>query len=139
MTAAESYAAAAGRVLLSAIFLMSGFGKLADRTGTIQYIEAAGLPLPSIAYLVALVCEIGGGLAILVGFKARIAAAIMCLFTLAAAIGFHSNFADPDMVIHFMKNVAMAGGFLMIVAFGAGPLSVDGWMKSHEALGVATR
>jgi putative oxidoreductase len=137
MIAAESYAAAAGRVLLSAIFLMSGFGKLADRTGTIQYIESAGLPLPSIAYLVALVCEIGGGLAILVGFKARLAAAVMCLFTLAAALGFHSNFADPNMVIHFMKNVAMAGGFLMIVAFGAGPLSVDSWMQSRGALGAA--
>jgi putative oxidoreductase len=139
MTASESYAAAAGRVLLSAIFLMSGFGKLADRTGTIQYIESAGLPLPSIAYLVALVCEIGGGLAILVGFKARIAAAVMCLFTLASAIGFHSNFADPDMVIHFMKNLAIAGGFLMIVAFGAGPLSVDGRMKAPAALGAAAR
>jgi putative oxidoreductase len=134
MTATESYAAAAGRVLLSAIFLMSGFGKLTDRTGTIQYIEAAGLPLPSIAYIIALVCEIGGGLAILVGFRARIAAAVLCIFTLAAAIGFHSNFADPDMVIHFMKNVAMAGGFLMIVAFGPGPLSVDERMRSRTTL-----
>jgi len=125
MSAPESYVALAGRILLSAIYLISGWGKLTDRTGTIQYIESAGLPLPSLAYLAALICELGGGLAVLVGFKARFTAAVMCVFTLAAALGFHSNFADPDMTIHFMKNVAIAGGFLMIVAFGPGTLSID--------------
>lgn len=139
MSATESYAAAAGRVLLSLIYLMSGFGKLTDRTGTIQYIESAGLPLPSVAYLLAVACELGGGLAVLAGFKARIAAAVMCVFTLAAALGFHSNFADPNMMIHFMKNVAIAGGFLMIVAFGPGRLSVDEHMSAHGAVRSAAR
>lgn len=125
MTAVESYTALAGRALLSLIYLISGWGKLTDRTGTIQYIESAGLPLASLAYLVALICELGGGLAVLVGFKARFASAVLSAFTIAAAIGFHSNFADPNMTIHFMKNLAIAGGFLMIVAFGPGALSLD--------------
>lgn len=125
MTTVESYVALAGRALLCLIYLVSGWGKLTDRTGTIQYIESAGLPLASVAYLIALVCELGGGLAILVGFRARFAAAVLSAFTIAAAFGFHSNFADPNITIHFMKNLAIAGGFLMIVAFGPGGLSVD--------------
>jgi putative oxidoreductase len=139
MSATESYTAVVGRILLSAMYLISGFGKLTDRTGTIQYIESAGLPLPSLAYLVALACELAGGLAVLVGFKARIAAAVMCLFTIAAALGFHSNFADPNMVIHFMKNFAIAGGFLMIVAFGPGRLSVDEYMDTRRTVGATAR
>jgi putative oxidoreductase len=139
MSTTESYAAVVGRILLSLMYLISGFGKLTDRTGTIQYIESAGLPLPSLAYLIAVVCELAGGLAVLVGFKARFAAAVLCLFTIAAALGFHSNFADPNMVIHFMKNFAIAGGFLMIVAFGPGRLSVDEYMSGHGAVRAAAR
>jgi putative oxidoreductase len=139
MNTYEPYIAAVGRVLLSLIFLMSGFMKLTDRTGTIQYIQAAGLPLPSLDYLIALVCEIGGGLGILLGFKARLAAAVLFVFTLTAAFGFHSNFADPNMMIHFMKNVAIAGGFLLIVAFGPGRLSLDARKSSRDATGASVR
>ena len=130
--ACQSYAAVGGRILLSVMFLLSGFGKLADRTGTIQYIESAGLPLPSLAYLVSLVCEIGGGLAILVGFKARWAAAVLFVFTLAAGLSFHAHFNDQDQTIHFLKNLAIAGGFLYVVAFGTGCFSLDAWLAKKS-------
>lgn len=130
--ACQSYAAVGGRILLSVMFLLSGFGKLADRTGTIQYIESAGLPFPSLAYLVSLVCEIGGGLAILVGFKARWAAAVLFVFTLAAGLSFHAHFNDQDQTIHFLKNLAIAGGFLYVVAFGAGCFSLDAWLAKKS-------
>ncbi|MGE5538797.1 MAG: DoxX family protein [Gemmatimonas sp.] len=121
----QPYAVVAGRILLSLIFLVSGVGKLADPSGTIQSIAAAGLPLPAAAYAVAVLCELGGGLAVLVGYHARLAAAIMAAFTIAAALMFHNDLADPDQMVHFLKNLAIAGGFLCIVAFGAGALSLD--------------
>ena len=125
MEASASYAAVAGRLLLSLIFLVSGVSKLADPSGTMQYIESAGLPMPGVAYLVALVCELGCGLALLVGYRARWAAAVLTVFTLASALAFHAHFTDPDQMVHFMKNLAIAGGFLYVVAYGAGALSVD--------------
>lgn len=125
MHAYEPVALLAGRMLLSVIFLISGVGKLADPSGTMREIEGAGLPLPALAYAVALVCEIGGGIAVLVGFRARLAAAVLTVYTLAAALGFHTHFADPNQMIHFMKNVSIAGGFLLLVAHGAGRWSLD--------------
>ena len=133
MHAYEPVALLAGRILLSAIFLMSGLGKLADPSGTIQGIADAGLPLPALAYAVALVCEIGGGFAVLVGFHARVAAAVLAVFSLAAALSFHTQFADPNQMIHFMKNVAIAGGLLQVAAFGGGRFSLDGWRARRVA------
>jgi putative oxidoreductase len=117
--------ALAGRILLAAIFILSGAGKLADPGGTIGYIGAAGLPLAPVAYAGAVAAELGGGLALVLGFRTRIAAAVLALFSLAAAFSFHSNFADQNQLIHFLKNVAMAGGLLQVVAFGGGRFSLD--------------
>ncbi len=114
-----------GRVLLAAIFLISGFGKLTNPAGTIAYIEMAGLPLPTLAYGVAVVVEAIGGLALIVGYQTRLVALALAVFSLAAAVGFHGNLADTNQFIHFFKNVAMAGGLLQVVAFGAGRLSLD--------------
>jgi putative oxidoreductase len=88
-------------------------------------IRAAGLPLPSMALALSVVVEVGGGLLLVAGFKTRIVAAALALFSLATAVSFHSNFADQNQMIHFLKNVMMAGGLLQIVAFGAGALSLD--------------
>ena len=122
---ASPYLALLGRLLLAVIFLLSGFGKLTAASGTIAYIESAGLPAPTLAYAVALVVELVGGLLLVVGFQARLAALILALFTVAAAFGFHSNFADQNQTIHFLKNIAIVGGLLQVVAFGAGALSFD--------------
>jgi putative oxidoreductase len=117
--------ATAGRVLMAILFLLSGLSKLAAPAATIGYIGAAGLPVPSLAYVAALGVELGGSVLLLAGFHARIAAAILAAFTIAAALAFHSNFADQNEMIHFMKNVALVGGLLQVVAFGAGSFSLD--------------
>jgi putative oxidoreductase len=114
-----------GRVLLSAIFLASVVGKLQAPAATIDYIAAAGLPSPPVAYAIAVLVELAGGLALLIGFRTRMAAGALAVFSVAAALGFHNNLADMNQFIHFFKNVAIAGGLLQVVAFGAGAFSVD--------------
>ena len=127
MTSLSRYAPVIGRLLIAAIFLMSGFGKIADPTGTQGYIAAAGLPLPLVAYLIAVAVEAGGGLLLLLGFQTRIAALALAVFTIAAAFGFHHDLADQNQMIHFLKNLAIAGGLLQVVAFGAGAFSLDAY------------
>lgn len=115
----------AGRVLLSAIFLLSGTSKITDPAGTIGYIQMVGLPVPVAAYAVAVAVEILGGLALVLGLRTRLAALALAGFSLVTAVGFHSNLGDLNQFIHFFKNVAMAGGLLQVVAFGAGRYSLD--------------
>ncbi|HTN96495.1 MAG TPA: DoxX family protein, partial [Nordella sp.] len=118
-------AAALGRVLIAAIFILSGLTKLTAVSGTIGYIAAAGLPLAPVAFAIAVAIEVVGGIALIVGFKTRWVAAALALFSVATAIGFHANLADQNQFIHFFKNIAMAGGLVQIVAFGGGALSLD--------------
>ncbi|WP_439448239.1 DoxX family protein [Stenotrophomonas sp. ATs4] len=120
-----SSAALLGRLLLSAIFLVSGIGKLADASGTIGYIASSGLPLPQLAYVAALAVELGGALLLVLGYQTRSVALLMALFALATAIGFHANVSDQNQLFHFLKNLAMAGGLLQVCAFGAGAFSLD--------------
>ena len=115
----------AGRLLIGLPFAMSGLSKLAATGPTTEMIRAAGLPLPTLALTLAIIVELGGGLLLVAGFRARIVAAALAVFSLATAVAFHSNFADQNQMIHFLKNVMMAGGLLQIVAFGAGAVSVD--------------
>jgi putative oxidoreductase len=124
----EKYAtliAAAGRFLLAVLFILSGLSKCAAPAATQAYIASAGLPAPLISYLVAILVEVGGGVLILVGYQTRIAAAVVAVFTVVAALVFHTNFADQNQFIHFVKNLAITGGLLQVVAFGAGSLSID--------------
>ncbi|OAP36795.1 LysR family transcriptional regulator [Sinorhizobium glycinis] len=123
--ALQSSLALVGRLLLAVIFIVSGVEKAADPAGTIAYISAANLPLPRVAYAIALVAEIGGGILLVLGYQARLVALVLAAFTLASALGFHMEFDDTNQLIHFMKNLAITGGFLQIVAFGAGGLSLD--------------
>lgn len=115
-----------GRVLIAAIFLISGIGKLAAPQATQAYIVSAGLPAPALAYLVAVLIEVGGGVLLILGYRTRVVAVVLALFALATAVSFHGHYADPNQVNHFLKNIAITGGLLQIVAFGAGPLSLDG-------------
>ena len=121
----NSLVPAIGRLLIAALFLLSGLGKIFAPAGTQAYIAAAGLPLPVIAYAIALIAEVGGGLLLLLGYRSRLVALGLAVFTLATALGFHHNLADQNQMIHFMKNLAITGGLLQIVGFGAGAISVD--------------
>src|SRR5579859_7496026 len=104
---------------------MSGLSKLGAHAATVGYIGMVGLPVPSLAYLVAVAIEVGGGLMLLSGYRVRPASVVMAVFSLVTAFFFHRNFADQNQMIHFLKNVMIAGGLLQIVAFGAGALSLD--------------
>lgn len=111
-----------GRFLLVAIFIYSGIGKIGGYAATQGYMEAMGVPgfmLPLVIIL-----EVLGGIAILVGFKARWVALLMAGFSIVSALIFHP-FSDPEQQNNFLKNFAMAGGFLMIFAHGAGAFSFD--------------
>lgn len=120
-----------GRIALSAIFIISGWGKLAGYAATQQYMEAVGVPGALLPLVIAL--ELGGGLAILAGAFTRWTAVALAVFSVAAAALFHANFADPVQAINFWKNVAMAGGFLILAANGPGHLSLDaGWAKRRR-------
>jgi len=119
-------AAVLGRVFISAIFILSGLSKLTAMSGTIGYIEAAGLPLAPVAFAIAVVVEVVGGIALIAGFKTRWVAGALALFSVVTAFAFHGNLGDQNQFIHFFKNIAMAGGLLQLVAFGGGALSLDG-------------
>ena len=117
--------AAVGRFLLAALFLISGLSKLGAAAATTGYIASAGLPLPGVVYAITLLVEIGGGLLLLIGFQAKPVAVVLALFSVGAAILFHNNFADQNQAIHFVKNLAIAGGLLQVAVAGAGRLSID--------------
>jgi len=131
MEKATIYVAPLARLFLAFLFLIAGFGKLMNPAGTISYISSVGLPLPQLGYAIALAAELGGGLLILVGYQTRLIAPLMAIFTIATAIFFHNNFADQTQVINFMKNIAIAGGFLALMANGAGAFSIDARLGKH--------
>jgi putative oxidoreductase len=132
---AINYLSLIGRVLIGVPFAMSGISKLAAYGQTTAMIAAVGLPVPPLAYAVAVIVELGGGLLLIAGYRTRSAALALALFTLVAAISFHSNFADQDQMIHFLKNVMMTGGLLQIVAFGAGRVSLDNRFSQRVGAG----
>lgn len=125
MNTVQSAASVAARILLSHIFIISGLSKVANPAGTIAYIQSVGTPLPEVAYAIALFVELVLGVALLLGYQARLAAAGIAAFTIAAAFMFHFNMADQMQQIMFLKNLTIVGGLLMVVAFGAGAYSLD--------------
>ena len=122
---ATRYLPLIARLMIGLPFAMSGLSKLGASGATTGMISAVGLPVPPLAFAVAVAVELGGGLLLVAGYHARAAAAALAVFSLATAISFHANFADQNQMIHFLKNVMMAGGLLQITAFGAGALSID--------------
>ena len=133
MEKSNRYLPLLGRVLIGAPFILSGLGKLMAHDATVGYISSVGLALPQLAWLIAMTVEMGGGALLLVGYRARLVALIVAVFTLATAIFFHRNFADQNQMIHFLKNIMITGGLLQIVYFGAGPMSVDASRKLPQA------
>jgi len=116
-------AAVAGRVLLAVLFLPTGLGKLGSYAATAGYMQSAGVPGALLPAVIA--TEILGAIALILGWQTRITAFLLAGFTLLAGIVFHHNFADPVQWVMFLKNLAIAGGLLLLVANGAGPISLD--------------
>jgi putative oxidoreductase len=130
---ATRYLPFAGRLLIGLPFAMSGLSKLAAYGPTTEMISAVGLPVPPLAFAVAVAVELGGGLLLIAGFRVRLIAIALALFSLATAVSFHSNFADQNQMIHFLKNIMIAGGLLQIAAFGAGAISIDNRLSKGRA------
>lgn len=118
-------ATAIGRVFLSVLFILAGFGKAAAPAGTISYIESKGLPLAPVAYAGTVALELGGGLLLLVGYQARLVALAFAVFCVVSALVFHLDFSDPVQQAMLLKNFAIAGGMLFVFAHGAGGYSLD--------------
>jgi len=119
-----------GRLLMAFIFLFSAYGKITGFDGTVGYIASKSLPLPQLLTVGAIIVELGGGLMVLLGWKARLGAAALFIFTGLAALFFHNFWAAAadqmqNQMIHFMKNITIMGGLLYVVVYGSGPLSVD--------------
>jgi len=127
----QNCASLLGRIFLAAIFVMSGLGKIANPQGTQQYMAAMGMPMTGFFLVGAIFMELGGAISLVLGYWTRIGALLLIIFLIPATLVFHTNFADQVQVIMFMKNVAMMGGLLTVLAFGPGGLSLDArWVSS---------
>jgi putative oxidoreductase len=130
MNVLNRYGSLIARILIALIFILSGFSKITGFDGTVGYIASKGLPLPQLLAIGAILVELGGGLMLVLGWKARWAAAAMLIFTTLAALIFHNFWAVPpdqmqNQMIHFMKNLSIIGGLLYVVVHGSGQLSLD--------------
>jgi putative oxidoreductase len=130
MTPLQSTTVLVGRILLGLIFVLSGFAKISGFDGTAGYIASKGLPLPQLVAALTIVVELGGGLALIAGLYTRQVVVVLAGFTLLAGVIFHNFWAMPEpeqmaQQINFMKNLSIAGGMLVLAAFGPGRLSLD--------------
>jgi putative oxidoreductase len=115
----ELWAPVLGRVLIAALFIMGGIGKIMDFGGSVGYAEAFNVPFPEITIIIAILVELGGGLMILFGFWTRYAAFKIAAFLVVVTLIFHTNFEDPNQMIQFLKNAAIIGGLLYVSVHGA--------------------
>jgi putative oxidoreductase len=122
----KTYLPPLARLLMSGLFIWDGVLLLRDPGGNAEYFASVNIPLPHVAIWLSIVIDFVGGLGILVGFKIQWAAAVLALFCLGTAFGVHLPAGDTDNMIHFYKNLVMTGGFLYVIAFGAGAVSIDG-------------
>lgn len=127
MSAGHSFISLVARILLAVIFIKAGYGKFMDPAGAAGYMQTSTfpIPMPDLTVYAVAALELFGGIAILIGFLSRPAALALAIFTVAAAVGFHFNFADQMQANAFMKNLAIAGGLLLLFANGPGALSVS--------------
>lgn len=119
----------ASRLLMALIFIISGWEKLTTFSGSEAYIASLGIPMTGLVTPLVILIELGGGLALLAGFKTRWVAGVLAAFAIGTALIAHSNLADQAQSIHFLKNLAIAGGLLLFVKYGAGEASIDERMR----------
>ena len=127
MQGTENAAALLGRVAMSVIFILAGWGKLLAPAATQAMLASHHLPMAQFGWILAVVVELGGGLAILFGLFTRPVGLVLAIWCVATALIAHTNFADRNQEINFLKNMAMTGGFLYVAAFGARAWSLDAW------------
>ena len=116
-----------GRILLSAIFLINGIGKIFNYEGTIQYME--NFDVPSYLIIPAITVEILFPILLIIGYYTKFSALVLSLFTLVLAVIFHTDFSNQMQLMSFLKNIAIAGGFLIIFVYGPGKYSIDHKLK----------
>jgi len=133
----QSFVPAAGRIVIAAIFLSSGIGKLLAPDVTLSYINASGLPFASLGLMLAIAIEVGGGAMLALGYRTRAVALLLTLFAVAIALVFHHLLSDPAHLLPFLKYFALAGGLLQVVAFGAGAYSIDALAHRKRGLHAA--
>lgn len=133
MQGSENAATLAGRILMCLLFVMGGWGKLLGPAATQAMFVKQGLPMVEAAWVLAVVVELGGGLAILFGLFTRPVAVVCAIWCVATALIAHTNFADRIQEIQFFKNMGMTGGFLYIATFGAGAWSLDAWRSGRRS------
>jgi len=121
------------RIFLGHIFLIAGLGKIGAYAGTQAYMDSMGLPGALLPLVILL--EVGGGLAIITGWQTKWAALALAAFTIVSAAIFHNNVADQVQMIMFMKNIAIAGGFLLLAVHGAGAYSLDNRRNTANVVG----
>lgn len=125
----QNFAALAGRILLALIFLWSGVDKTVHFSGALGYVASAGLPFPHVLLALSVVVELGAGLALMFGWKARWAAALIFLYLIPVTAIFHNPVGAgaqaQEQLIHMMKNLSIMGGMLMLAAFGPGAWSLE--------------
>ena len=119
-----------GRLLLSILFLIEGLGKISMQESVVMYMEDYGVP--GILFVPAITLEILFPIILILGYKTKWAASIMALFTFTVAIIFHTDFNDEMQMILFLKDIAIAGGFMIIIAYGPGKISLDHYFKSEQ-------
>jgi putative oxidoreductase len=117
----KTYAVVLGRVLLGLVFLIAGWNKLTGFGGTVGYITSAGLPMPEVLAVLAIIFEFGGAVMLILGIYTRLAAAALVVFTALATLIYHTNIADPMQQSALLKNLAIIGGLLMVKVYGGGP------------------
>jgi putative oxidoreductase len=126
----NDYLPVLARLLMCSLFIWDGVLQLRDPAGTVQYFASLNVPAPQVAVWVSITIHLFGGMAILVGFKTRWAAAVLILLCLGTAFGIHLPAGDMDNMVNFYKNLVMAGGFLYVIAFGAGAIAFDQQTKT---------
>ena len=119
----SNFVAPAGRIFIALIFVMSGLNKINNYSNTAGWMEAMGVSGNLLPIVIAL--EVLGGAAIMIGWQTRITAVLFAGFSVASAVIFHADFSDQNQMIHFMKNISIAGGFLFLIFHGAGAYSMD--------------
>lgn len=136
----SAYVTLIGRVLLGLMFLVSGIHKIADPQGTQQYMSMMGMTwMTTLFYIGAVVIEVVGSLSLLLGYRAKAGGWLLFLFLIPTTLIFHTNFGDPNQMIHFLKNLSIMGGLLYVARFGAGRYSMDAGVGRAETADMTPR
>lgn len=125
MKGVRKYSPVIGRVLIALIFVLSGFGKIMNFNGTLGFMQSVGIPFTAFALVIVIAIELLGGIFLILGLKTKWVTGILIIYTAIAALIFHTNFADQNQMAHFMKNLAIIGGLILIANYGPGRFSLD--------------